>query len=258
MYDDYDTAPAGYPGVTSWYGAPPPAREDLVHLCPECRDLMSDVVSLARRLPDPEPEPDWSVALRWLDSLCGGRQAVLSMTDEPLTRPVRVPDLLPPAQRERLESCLTLLGTVADSFFDEEAGVALARALLRVHERAPGVVSGAPSAAQLALGVVWAVGHANGLLHPRGVATEKELKRHLELTQSGSTLGAKVCAALAGPYAWDVAMRPWSYGGYGSRELKALGHTDLLVSGVRRQLVAVRDRALDARQSQGVPPTGPA
>jgi hypothetical protein len=30
-------------GLSSWYGDSPPAREEVAHLCPECRDLMSQV-----------------------------------------------------------------------------------------------------------------------------------------------------------------------------------------------------------------------
>ena len=63
MYDD------DYPSPTSaetWYDEERPER--LVHLCPACRDLMSAVITTARRLPEATPEPDWSRALRWLDA----------------------------------------------------------------------------------------------------------------------------------------------------------------------------------------------
>jgi hypothetical protein len=92
--------------------------------------------------------------------------------------------------------------------------------------------------------VLWAVGHANGLLYPRGTVTEKELKPYLNASQPGSAVGTKVRDALAGPFGWEPVDRPWRYGGHQSRDLEPLGHLDLLVSGVRRQLVEVRERAL--------------
>jgi hypothetical protein len=209
---------------------------------------MAEVVRHARMLPAPRPEPEWSRALRWLDSVCGGREAVLSFDTAPLADDGRpLPEGLPADQRQRLESCLTLLDATARRFFDAEAGIALRRGLLRLHERAPGVVVGARSASLLTLGVVWAVGHANGLLHPVGVVTEKELKPYLNATQPGATIGRRVRDALAGPFDWQATSRPWAYGGQG-RDLEPLCHVDLLVSGVRRQLLEVRERALAEEQ----------
>jgi hypothetical protein len=246
MYDDYGFGP-GLPGPSSWYADPQPRPEEMVHLCPECRDLMSAVVSAARALPPPPPEPDWSRALHWLDSVCGGRDAVLAFDTAPLVDDGGdLPEGLPPGHRQRLESCLVLLDATARQFFDEEAGIALRRGLLRLYERAPGVVTGARSASLLTLGLVWAVGHANGLLFPRGVVTEKELKPYLNANQGGSTIGSKVREALAGPFTWRTADRPWGYGGQ-PRDLQPLGHVDLLVSSVRRQLLGVRERALAAQ-----------
>lgn len=139
------------------------------------------------------------------------------------------------------------VAALSRQFFDAEAGVALRRALLLAFERRPGVVMSAKTPSLLALGVVWAVGHANGLLRPLGVVTETELRRYLTLTASGSSIGTKVRDALAGPYRWEPVARPWAYAGRRARDLEPLGHVDLLVSGTRRQLLEVRDRALAAR-----------
>ncbi|MDH2412578.1 hypothetical protein [Nocardioides sp. CER19] len=251
MYDEYGDI-TRTPEVSSWYGERPPDPDHLIHLCPECRDLMASAVSLARRLPEPRPEPDWTQALRWLDSVCGGRDAVLAVDAEPLSDDdLRVPDGVPAGHRQRLESCLTLLDAAARQFFDDEAGVALRRGLLRLYEREPGLVTGARSASQLALGVIWAVGHANGLLHPRGTVTEKQLRPYLNATQPASTLGHQVRDALSGPFRWSTPSRPWGYGGQ-PRDLEPLGHADLLVSGVRRQLMGVRERALAAEAREVV------
>jgi hypothetical protein len=257
MYDGYDD----YPEVSSWYAGRVPEPERMVHLCPECRDLMGQVISYARRLPEPRPEPDWSRALRWLDSVCGGREAVLGFDTAPLDGDgLELPAGLPATHRQRLESCITLLDATARRFFGDEARTAFVRALLRVYEREPGTVTSARSAAQLALGVLWAVGRANGLLHPRGVVKEKDLKPYLNVTQSASTLGTQVLDALLGAYPWLSSDRPWRYGGGRSRDLEPLGHVDLLVASARRQLLEVRERALADQQREGaarLTPAGP-
>lgn len=244
--DDYlgDYAPAYPEEVTS----------GPVHLCAECRELMAEVVRVVGRIPPPPPVPDWSRALDWLAAQCGGRAAVPLLDAAPLSGDDLVlPDDLAPDDRRRLESTLTLLDAVARRFFDEEAGIALRRALLRVHERRRGLVVGARSAPLLALGVVWAVGHANGLLHPSGGVTEKELKAYLNVNGAASTLGRRVRDALCGPYTWDSPDRPWRWrSGTTGRDLEPLGHLDLLTSTTRRQLVAVRERARADRDATAV------
>lgn len=246
MYDD-----ATYPGPYDYPYDEAPRLDETVHLCPECRDLMSRVVRVVQAMPVPEPEPDWSCALRWLDAICGGRERTLALDSAPLTDPPRAAfpqPAGPEAEAERLEVTAAILDTLAADLFTPEAGVAFRRGLRRAYERQPGVVVAARSVETLAHGVVWAVGHANGLLWPLGSVREKDLKLALGTTQAGAALGAKVERALAGPYDWDSPARPWQYGGsWRSRDLKALGHADLLVSGLREQLVEVRDRALSAK-----------
>ena len=53
MYDEDDHSPE----VSSWYGEARPDRAAVVHLCPECRDLMSEVVRHARALADATGPP---------------------------------------------------------------------------------------------------------------------------------------------------------------------------------------------------------
>jgi len=228
--------------------------DDLIHLCPECRDLMADVVRTVSALPKPPPEPDWSCALRWLDSLCGDRGSVLALDAAALVDDgAPVPEAVPAHERERLESTLAFLDAVAQRYFDAEVGLALRRALLIAFDRRPGVVTGARSGALLALGVIWAVGHANGLLHPVGSVTDKELRGYLGVTQPGSSAGAKVRDAIVGSYRWRSVERPWTYAGYRSRDLEPLGRVELLVSGTRAQLIEVRDRALAAQHADRPP-----
>jgi hypothetical protein len=45
-------------GLSSWYDDQPPARAEVAHLCPECRDRMSQEESCADRRPTPKPPLD--------------------------------------------------------------------------------------------------------------------------------------------------------------------------------------------------------
>jgi len=244
MYDDA-------PPYDPFLAYDPDPTDTAVHLCPECRDLMADVVRAAARAPQPPPVPEWQRALDWLAAQCGGHAAVEALDDAPLTGAgLELPAELGVDERRRLESVDTLLDATARRFFDDEAGAAFRRALLRLFERQPALVTGARSASQLALGVVWAVGHANGLLYPLGAVREKDLKAYLNATQGGSTLGDRVRSALRGPYAWEIPDRPWRWrSGSSSRDLAPLGHLDLLTSTLRRQLLTVRDRAYAERDA---------
>jgi len=250
MYDDYDSPD---------YFDDPPFYDDrrrldggYVHLCPECRDLMSDVLLAWANVPRPLPEPDWSRALRWLDAICGGRQAVLDLDTTPLeahaVEPAREPT---DVEAQRLELTEGLLEALAGQFGDSEVAVAFRRGLRRCFECEPGLVMAARSPESLALGVAWAVGHANGLLWPLGRVTETALKQQLGASQSGAMFGSKVEGALAGPFRWQTPELPWDYrfGLRRDRGLKPLGHAGLLVSSCRRQLVEVRDRALSAQRA---------
>ena len=123
---------------------------------------------------------------------------------------------------------------------------ALRTALLTVWEREPEAVVDAATAAHVAGGICWAVGKANALFRPQGERTMGRIKESLALHTTISTYGKVVQRALVGyrdpssPGWWRPDDVP---------DLLALGHPDLLVSDVRRRLVRVRNRALEARDS---------
>lgn len=202
-----------------------------------------------RELKRPEPEepvPTHERALRWLDDVCGGRAAVLALDAEPLVDDGRdLPEAPTHVGQSRLAAVAELLDAVARTWFDAETSQALRGALLTVWEREPEVVVDAATAAHVAGGICWAVGKANALYRPQGERTMGRIKEALALSVTISTYGKVVERALVG-------YRDPSHNGWWrpeGPELLPLGHPELLLGAVRRRLVRVRERALEARDS---------
>lgn len=241
MYDDNDTDNA------SW--CPDDAPGATVHVCPECRDLMYDVLAAHRRVldqPEPAQPPAWVDAMRWLDAHCGGREAVLRLDTLPLSGPLpAVPDGEPEVL-ERFGAIAELLDTAATRFFDGPEGevrLALRRALALATRRRGSLLT-SERAVRAALGVVWAVGKANGLLHPIGVVTERTMREFLGSDASASPVGRKVQTAIRGAYSWADGDRPtWRWPAVADG-LVPLGQPGLLTAHTRSLLLEVRERAL--------------
>ncbi|MFC6286911.1 hypothetical protein ACFP3Q_06760 [Nocardioides sp. GCM10027113] len=209
----------------------------------------ADELDLRRRpcRPAPASEPPYDAALAWLSDVAGGVGALAALDDAPLVPGgLALPDAAP-ADRQRLEATATLLARVADELFDAEAAIALRRALLLVWAASPDAVRRARSAAALAGGICWAVGKANDLFTRRGI-TQTAVQHRLGLSSSMSSLGAGVQRELRG-FALFTGFRP-----HGLPDLLPLGHPELLTSSTRRLLVAIRDRAEEARAA--AEPTG--
>jgi hypothetical protein len=202
----------------------------------------------ADRRPPPEPPaPTYERALRWLDGICGGRAAVLGLSDRPLEDDGRdLPEAPSSREQHRLAEVAELLDGVASIRFDAETGLALRAALLAVHSRDPGVLTHAPTAARAAGAIAWAVAKANGLLHPEGTLRVRDLQEALGLRSSPSTYGRIVQRALAG---FRDLEAPYGFRPHGLPDLLPLGHPELLLARVRVRLVRVRDQALQARDS---------
>jgi hypothetical protein len=135
---------------------------------------------------------------------------------------------------------------VAQRWFDVETSHALRTTLLTVWEREPEVVVDAATAAHVAGGICWAVGKANGLFRPQGERTMGQVKEALALHTTISSYGKVVQRALVGYR--DPSSQGW-WRPDDVPDLLALGHSSLLVSEVRRRLVRVRTRALEASDS---------
>ncbi len=198
------------------------------------------------RRPEPEPQvPTHERALRWLDDICGGRDAVLALDGEPLVDDGRdLPEAPTRQAQSRLAAVAELLDAVAQQWFDAETSHALRTALLKVWEREPEVVLDAASAAHVAAGTCWAVGKANALFRPQGERTMGRVKEALALHSTISTYGKVVQRALVGYR--DPSSQGW-WRPDDVPDLLALGHPDLLLGSVRGRLVRVRDRAVEAR-----------
>jgi hypothetical protein len=249
----YDTYPYDFPGRSD--------LDRLTHLVlvdGRLVDVWSEPVTGTRwqehaerfdrelRRPEPEPQvPTHERALRWLDDVCGGRDAVLALDTDPLVDDGRdLPEAPARQAQSRLAAVDELLDAVAHRWFDAETSHALRTALLTVWEREPEVVLDAATAAHVAGGICWAVGKANALFRPHGERTMGQVKEALALHATISSYGKVVQRALVG------YRDPSSQGWWRPEEvpdLLALGHSQLLLGPVRRRLVRVRDRALEAR-----------
>lgn len=258
--DGYGSGPwtEGADGVDTVDGRPATRLTHLVLVDGRLVDMWNDSVAGTRwerhakrfdrelHRPQPEPpKPAYERALVWLEDLCGGRAAVELLDTAPLTDDgLDVPEVPEPQWRARLESTAELLDALAERWFDAETSYAFRRALLHVWADEPEVVLEAATAAHVAGGVAWVVGKANGLLRPQGDMRIGQVKDALALSASPSTYGKVVQGGLRG-------FRERSSAGWwrpdGLPDLLATGHSDVLLSSVRRRLVRVRERALEAQ-----------
>lgn len=239
-----------------------PFEESPEHpLCPDCERLLSRAVSVIERLerelrrPRVPEKKDHERVLEWLASVCGGPAALAQLDATPLTEEgLDLPVVEEAAPRQRLEAVADLLDGTAERFFDREAALAFRRALLRVWGLEPLAVDGPRPASQVAAGIAWAVGEANGLVGPKGLVTATRLKQHFGVTRPPSAYAGPVVQALRGFWPWHAAPL---WGVHGVPEITPLGYADLLLSSTRAQLVRLRDRA-EAARAADVPQEGSA
>jgi Domain of unknown function (DUF6398) len=202
-----------------------------------------------RRRVEPPPTPvvpAHVLLLEWLDEQVGGRDSLVALTGAPLTDDgTDVPEADRIADRQRLMAVAELLdGCTSIVLHLEEWGNACRRALSLLWETDREAVTQASSAAQVAAGIVWAVGKANGWFPTSGhsICTQSELRDHFGLTTYPSGYGKSVQTALRA--VWPSASRPWGWRRPTTPELDPLGRPDLLTASVRRTLIRLRDQAL--------------
>lgn len=191
--------------------------------------------------PSAPPRPPYEIALEWLDSLVGGREALesLGVDDLPATVVVELDDL-PLASRHRLEAVSRALDAAAVEFWDEEVRRALHAVLALVWAEAPDLVLRAKSAGHVAAGICWVVGRANDLFGS-GKLTQQAVARHLGLPTTLSSCGTSFHHALRGLQP-PFGSTPWN-----QPDLLATGRPELLLGATRRRLVRLRDQAIAAR-----------
>jgi hypothetical protein len=216
--------------------------------CDDCRydasadSLFQRVLDVIERL-ESQLQPtrrEYDAALDWLAAACGGPQAVRALDAAPLTGPIALP------RHPRVTAVATLLGTIAQEWFDEEFAIALRAGLARLWRISPVVVTSPASATYVASGVTWAVGRANGLVGPGTELSAAALKKFLDSPSLPTTHARPVVAALRGLWAWEAADRRASF------QLEPLGWPELLLGRTREQLIRVRDHALAAKEADRV------
>jgi len=224
-------------------------REHLV--CPDCQALLDHALRTLERFERVPDRPPHERALAWLDAVCGGRDAVLGLTTQPLTEPEMPTGT--GGDQARVVATADLLDAVAARLFDEEAGAAFLAALSLMWREDPVAVRRLRTPAMLAAGLVWAVGEANELVG-EGRVTSRQVKDALAVGRYPASYAEPVRTALRGMWRWDHDdwdVSGWRYDPWRPQPapspLSALGHAGLLVSATRGRLIRVRDRALAAQ-----------
>jgi hypothetical protein len=185
---------------------------------------------LPRYRPEPVP-PLHERVLVWLDGAVGGRRALLALDDEPLVSTADPTD----------DTVDELLRRAAEELFDAEFLLAT-RAMLTALRSADAELAASLPDAELAAGICWLAGRANGVVGQGTTVNQKMLKRVLWLSTSPSRRIPRIKAALRGLRP-DPAPRPAD-----CPELLELGVPGFLTSATRRRLIALRDRALQVAE----------
>lgn len=187
-----------------------------------------------RPVPAPEPAPPLHErVLRWLDDVVGGRIALLALDDEPLT-----PRSRPPGSGAVYDRIEDLVAEQCRRRFDEEFRIAACAALDTLWELDRSLVEGDP--AQVVAGLCWLVGRANRRVGTGTAVTQGVLKSDLGLRVSPGSRAARLRDRLR-DLRPPAPPRPPQ-----CPDLVELGRADVLLAGTRRDLVRLRDRALDA------------
>lgn len=203
-----------------------------------CLALELDAARRAVPAPSP-PAPAHERVLAWLDAMVGGRRALLDLDDEPLSE--RTDGVA--ADHPPYDAAVDLLErTARDVFRDDEVGVAARGLLDRVWTEDPDLLTVRRTVPQVAGGVLWLVGRANGLFGQAPAVRQKDVQRTLWLSQPLSTAGRSVERCVQ-PLGLDRPARP-----SGVPPLEPCGDARLLTSTTRRELVRWRERALEAER----------
>jgi hypothetical protein len=184
----------------------------------------------------PPPEPRHVQALRWLDTVAGGREELLAMTAAPVITP-RLPDDFDPVADEDWLIADELLVDLRESLLTSDLAAPLRACLLLARDRVP-ELAGRLGPTRLAAGIAWVVGKANGAIGPEGPVTQLRIAHHLGVTTLNAC-GNQVLGHVR-RLSWP-AHQPWASD---CPRLMAVGCAELLSVSVRRDLVSLRDHAL--------------
>jgi len=179
--------------------------------------------------------------LWWLDSLVGGRRALLDLDDRPLvTRPLDLPDL-PADLQVRARTISAECDRRAVEVFGLEELVAALRHLLAAALTSDPAMLLRTTRDDTAMGaLVWAAAHANALVGPTGQLLARDLWAQLGVPPSAAGRGAALLDRLA-PGADQLVAPP------GAPRLRPTGLPGALLGDTRALLVARRDEVLATR-----------
>lgn len=184
----------------------------------------------------PPPSPRHQQILEWLDSLVGGRAAVLALgtsaSDVPMLRGV-----VDPVADEPWLVVDELLDDLCSSLLAPDLAAPMRRCLLLLRERCRSLPERS-TPDRIAAGIVWVVGKANAAIGPSGPVTQLSIAAQLGVT-SLTTCGNNVLGHV-GRVGWP-SPRPW---GSTCPPLLATGRVELLSARTVRDLVELRDQAL--------------
>lgn len=256
MYDDRldELGQWGYP-----YASPSDDRlHHLVYVDGRLVDSWTDSVlgsrweEHARRFDDertpvchhPEPRPPAHVqVIGWLCGLVGGPVELDALIEE---RPVGETLVLgDPEDATAFGAVGAHLDRVGGLFFDAEVTAVLQRALALLWTGDPGLVRGPTPANEVAAGVVWVVGRANGLFG--GGLTQTTIQRELWVKQPLATSGQRVSRVLRGIDLFAGTRPPQA------PDLRGFANAALLTPATRRTLIRWRDQARAAEPALVLP-----
>ena len=182
--------------------------------------------------PREPPRPPYEVVLDWLDGVVGGRIALLALDDEPFQE-------APTTEDDDVDD---LLARVADAHFGADFLAATRAALAAVRRDDPDLFAQSP-AGEIAAGLCWLVGRANGLVGAGTPVSQKALKATLWLSTTPTRRVARIKTCLRGLVA-EPGRRPPD-----CPDLLELGSPAYLTAATRTRLIRLRDRALAAAEA---------
>lgn len=197
-------------------------------------------------VPPPPPEqPRPERELGWLARLVGGHDVLDHLPVDPLPADEALElSALPGQLRERVQVISEQVDDVAARLFDDEVRTACRRLLVRAVADEPGLLREPSRDEVVPAAVLWAVGKANDLLGQGRQMPVSAVTALCGLKSAPTERGKAFAHAVAGPR--GVAFGRLQYGV--DPDVLELGSADLLVSRFRRQLVRLRDLALEEQQ----------
>jgi hypothetical protein len=181
------------------------------------------------------PAPHEAV-LEWLDSTVGGRAALAALDEQPLAAVAAPEDA-----DEAYEAVAMRLERLCAGFFDDEFLAATTTALTALHAADPNLLLES-SPAEVAAGLCWMVGRANGCVGAGTKVTQQVLKRELWISTSPSRRVTKYKTVLRGLLPIPPH-RPSA-----CPDLVELGSPAYLTSATRHTLISLRERGLAAAE----------